>query len=175
MDNKTRHIETLREGAVQTSHVFGSRVPYPKIFRLQVSMYDKRGERRLDSAEFLKDFCQIGREARQAKARQSQETTREIQVIFGSSRCRGIFCSELLTYKDMGEGGGVTMGLAIVTLFSPRARSSREVKNAIVFAPRVAHETAMEYVDKAVEGRSLDKGLYRPHVTPQRSDGRRAQ
>lgn len=46
----------------------------------QVSMYDKRGERRADSAEFIKDFWQMGREGRESQSRQRIQMARKLNV-----------------------------------------------------------------------------------------------
>lgn len=48
----------------------------------QVSMYDKRGEERADSAEFLKDFWQIGRDGRERQARKRAQMARKLNVRF---------------------------------------------------------------------------------------------
>lgn len=43
-------------------------------------MYDKRGEERADSTEFLKDFWQIGREGRERQARKRLQMVRKLNV-----------------------------------------------------------------------------------------------
>lgn len=43
-------------------------------------MYDKRGEGRADSAEFLKDFWQTGREGRERQARRRLQMVRNLNV-----------------------------------------------------------------------------------------------
>eukprot|EP00903_Cladosiphon_okamuranus_P018874 g17360.t1 len=53
---------------------------HPRDLGILVSMYDKRGEDRADSAEFLKDFWQIGREGRERQARKRLQTVRKLNA-----------------------------------------------------------------------------------------------
>ncbi|CAM9332632.1 unnamed protein product, partial [Scytosiphon promiscuus] len=53
---------------------------HPRDLGVLVSMYDKRGEERADSAEFLKDFWQIGRDGRERQARRRAQMARKLNA-----------------------------------------------------------------------------------------------
>ncbi|CAM9103461.1 unnamed protein product [Ectocarpus sp. 6 AP-2014] len=53
---------------------------HPGDLGVLVSMYDKQGEGRADSAEFLKDFWQIGRDERELQARKRIQMVRKLNI-----------------------------------------------------------------------------------------------
>ncbi|CAM9583157.1 unnamed protein product, partial [Hapterophycus canaliculatus] len=53
---------------------------HPQDLGILVSMYDKRGTEQADSAEFLKDFWQIGRDGRERQARKRAQMVRKLNA-----------------------------------------------------------------------------------------------
>lgn len=88
-------------------HQKKKKIPLPPSSpRVQVSMYDKRGEGRADSAEFLKDFWQVGREGRESQTRRRLQMVRRVHVSTNTDNAN---------LAAQGRGGA-TLNLMLLTL-----------------------------------------------------------